>query len=172
MLKNSKSRLTAAGITTAACALAVAGVTAASAASPAGARPGVSGTEHFYVMTTSPTSTQDSAIMTGVFTVAAVDMPGRTVDTLKFPGGTVKLKHGAAQGKQTLNPKTCLFTASQTGRYTITGGTGRYAGISGRGTAKISILAVAARNSKGQCSQTLTPLAWQQVIEGSGPIHL
>jgi hypothetical protein len=171
MLKNYKSQLIAVGITAAACAMAVAGMTAASAASPAGARPGVSGTEHFYVMTTSPTSTRDSAIATGVFTAAGVDMTGRTVDTLKFPGGTFKVNHGAAQGKQTLNPKTCLFTASQTGKYTISGGTGVYAGISGRGTAKISILTVAARNSKGQCSQTLTPLAWQQVIEGSGPIH-
>jgi hypothetical protein len=172
MLKNYKSQLTAVGITVAACAMAVAGVTAASAASPAGARPGASGTEHFYAMTTSPTSTQDSAIATGVFTAGGVDMTGRTADTLKFPGGTLQVNHGAAQGKQTLNPMTCLFTASETGKYTISGGTGVYAGISGHGTAKISILAVAARNSKGQCSQTLTPVAWQQVIEGSGPIHL
>ena len=62
-----------------------------------------------------------------------------------------------------------LFTASQTGKYTISGGTGVYAGISGQGTATISILAVAARNTTGQCSQTLTPAAWHQVIEGAGP---
>ena len=171
MPKNYKSLLTAAGITAAACAMAVTGVTAASAASPAGARPGVSGTEHFSVMTTSPTSTRDSAIATGVFTAGGVDISGRTVDTLKFPGGTFKVNHGAAHGKQTLNPKTCLFTASETGTYTISSGTGIYTGISGQGTAKISILAIAARNSKGQCSQTRTPVAWQQVIEGSGPIH-
>jgi hypothetical protein len=172
MHKNYKSLLAAIGITAAACAVAVAGVTAASAASPAGARPAASGTEHFYAMTTSQTSNQDSAIATGVFTAGGVDMTGRTADTLKFPGGTLKINHGAAHGKQTLNPQTCLFTASETGNYTISGGTGVYAGISGHGTAKITILAVAARNSKGQCSQTLTPVAWQQVIEGSGPIHL
>lgn len=172
MPKNYKSLLTTAGITAAACAMAVTGVTVASAASPAGARPGIAGTEHFYAMTTSPTSTQDSAIATGVFTAGGVDMTGRTVDTLKFPRGTFKVNHGATSGKQTLNPKTCLFTVSETATYTISGGTGAYAGISGQGTAKISILAVASRNSKGQCSQTLTPVAWQQVIEGSGPIHL
>jgi hypothetical protein len=172
MFKNYKSLLTAVGITVAACAMAVAGVTAASAASPARARPAVSGTEHFYVMTNSPTSAQASAIATGVFTAGGVDVTGRTVDTLRFPAGTLKINHGAAHGKQTLNPQTCLFTASETGNYTISGGTGVYAGISGHGTAKITILAVAARNSKGQCSQTLTPVAFQQVIEGSGPIHL
>ena len=172
MPKNHKGLLIAAGITAAACAMATAGLTAASAASPPGARPGISGTEHLYVMTTSPTSTQDSAIATGVFTAGGTDTPGRAVDTLKFPGGTFKVNHGAAQGKQTLNPQTCLFTATETGTYTISGGTGAYTGISGQGTAKISILAVAARNPKGQCSQTLTPVAWQQVIQGSGPIHL
>jgi hypothetical protein len=44
MPKNYKSLLTTAGITAAACAMAVTGVTAASAASPAGARPGIAGT--------------------------------------------------------------------------------------------------------------------------------
>jgi hypothetical protein len=72
MPKNYKSLLTTAGITAAACAMAVTGVTAASAASPAGARPGIAGTERFYAMTTSPTSTQDSAIATACSPPAAL----------------------------------------------------------------------------------------------------
>jgi hypothetical protein len=170
--KNHKHLLVAVGTAVASCAMAVCGLTAASAANSAGTRPVVSGSEKFYAMTTSPTSSRYSAIATGVFTAGGFDDSGRTADTLHFPGGTFRVNHGATHGTQVLNPRTCLFTARQKGAYTISGGTGRYAGISGSGTAVISILGVGARNSKGQCSQNLTPVAWQQVISGKGHVKL
>jgi hypothetical protein len=42
----------------------------------------------------------------------------------------------------------------------------------GHGTYHLIVLLIAARNSKGQCSQTKLPLAFQQIITGSGPVHL
>jgi hypothetical protein len=160
-------------IVTIAGAIAVSGATAASAASPGTVRSLASGTEHFHYMTTSATSSKASIIATGVFTGGGVDTSGKTADTVTFPRGTFKINHpGATHGKQTLNPRTCLFTDSETGSYTLGGGTGAYAGISGHGTAVITILAVTARNSAGKCSMTLPPAAWQQVINASGPVHL
>jgi hypothetical protein len=159
--------LAATAAAAAAGAFALTGVTAASAASPA-----VSGTEHFQFMTTSPTSSNASIIATGVFTAGGVDHPGRTTDTLVFPTGSFKVTHSKPTGTQTLNPKTCLLTATQTGTYTISGGTGAYSGISGHGTYQATILAVAARTAQGKCSTTLAPAAWQQVIKASGPVHL
>ena len=172
MHKHHKHLLATVGTAVASCAIAVCGLTAASAANSAGTRPDVSGSETFYAMTTSPTSSRYSAIATGVFTAGGFDDSGRTADTLHFPGGTIRIRHGATHGTQVLNTKTCLFKASQTGAYTVSGGTGRYAGIRGSGTAVISILAVGARNSKGQCSQQLPPIAWQQVITGKGHVKL
>lgn len=148
-------------------AIVLAGMTAANAASPA-----VSGTEHFHFMTTSPTSSNASIIATGVFTAGGIDHPGRTTDMLVFPTGSFKVAHSKPTGTQTLNPKTCLFTADQTGTYTISGGTGTYTGIGGHGTYQAHILAVTARNAQGNCSTTLAPAAWQQVITASGPVHL
>jgi hypothetical protein len=42
----------------------------------------------------------------------------------------------------------------------------------GHGTYHLIVLLITARNSKGQCSQTKLPLASQQIITGSGPVHL
>jgi hypothetical protein len=149
------------------------GVAAASARPAGPARPAVSGTEQFHLMTTSGTAKKASLIATGVFTAGGVDMVGNKVDTAVFSNGTFKINHpGKTTGKQHFDPKTCLLTASVTGKYTISGGTGSYAGISGSGTAVINILAVAARNSAGACSMKLPPVAWQQTITGTGPIKL
>ena len=57
------------------------------------------------------------------------------------------------------------------GTYTLTSGTGTYAGITGNGTYKLSILAIGAR-SGGKCSQSKPPVAWHQVINASGPVSL
>ena len=146
-------------------------------AGPASASPGaasspatVKGTEHIQIMTTSGTATTASAIVWGVFTAAGVDHMGNTVDTLVLPGGTVKVRHPGG-GPGTFNPKTCLFTANESAAFTIVGGTGRYKGVKGHGTALVSVVGLGAK-VKGTCSQTAPPVAFHQVINGSGPVTL
>jgi hypothetical protein len=147
-------------------------------AGPASASPGaasrtaaVKGTEHIQIMTTSGTATTASAIVWGVFTAAGVDHMGNTVDTLVLPGGTVKVRHPGGGGPGTFNPKTCLFTANESAAFTIVGGTGRYKGVKGHGTAVVSVVGLGAK-VKGACSQTAPPVAFHQVINGSGPVTL
>jgi len=145
-------------------------------ASPAGAAPvaaaKVTGTEHFQMMTTSGTTSAFPVIAYGVFTTSGVDHEsGGAAATFVFPGGTVKVRHTSGTGPQSFNPKTCLLQAHLHGTYTLTGGTGKYKGISGHGTYTLSILGIGAK-SKGTCSQTLPPVAWQQVIDASGPVTL
>lgn len=122
-------------------------------------------------MTTLATATTASAIAWGLFTAGGVDHMGNTIDTIVFPGGTVRVKHPAGGGPGTVNPKTCLLTASERVGYSIVGGTGKYKGISGHGTAAVTIVAIAAK-VKGACSETANPVAWQQVIAASGPARL
>jgi hypothetical protein len=131
------------------------------------------GTETFQMMTTSGTSSTSSVIASGVFTAPGTDHESTTGNTASFvfPNGTVSVKHSRGTGKQSLDPKTCLLTVNLHGTYTLTGGTGAYAGISGNGTYKLSILAIGAR-SGGKCSQSKPPLAWHQVINATGPVTL
>jgi len=159
-------------VSVAAAAAAVAAMGGASLAA-ASAHTAVSGTENFQMMTTSATSTTDSVIASGVFTAPGVDHENQSNNTAKFvfSNGTVSLKHSPGTGTQSENPKTCLLTVNLHGTYTLTGGTGAYAGITGNGTYKLSILAIAAR-SGGKCSQSMPPVAWHQVINASGPVSL
>jgi len=159
------------GAAAAAGTLALTGAAAANAASPSPARPGATGTEHFQLVTASATSNTLSAIATGVFTAGGVDHPGSSADTLTFPGGTFKVAPSAGTGTQTLNPKTCLLSISLKGTYKIFDGTGTYTGISGHGTCQLSTLGIAAR-SAGKCTQNSPPVTYQQIIQGSGPVHL
>ena len=90
---------------------------------------------------------------------------------LVFANGSFKIAHSPGKGTQSFNPKTCLMTINFHGTYTLSGGTGAYAGISGSGKYKLSILAMAAR-SGGKCSTTTPPAAWQQIINATGPVKL
>ncbi len=162
-------RILASAVTVAAAATVIGGAGLAAAST----HTGVSGTENFQMMTTSATSTTDSVIASGVFTAPGVDHENQSNNTAKFvfSNGTVSLKHSPGTGTQSENPKTCLLTVNLHGTYTLTGGTGAYAGITGNGTYKLSILAIGAR-SGGKCSQSMPPLAWHQVINASGPVSL
>ena len=159
-----------AGSAVAAGAIAVSGVAVASAASHT-AGPAVSGTEQFQLMNTSPTSSNSSLIAHGLFTAGGVDHSGSKVDTVVFSNGSFKITHAKGTGTQHFNPKTCLLTVSQKGTYTLSGGTGAYAGISGGGNYQLSILAVGAK-SGGTCSKTAPPVAFQQLIRASGPVKM
>lgn len=165
MLKVRSRLLGAAGALAAAGAITVSGVAAAAAHTNA------SGTEQFQLMSTSATSSTSSIIARGVFTAGGVDHAGSKVDTAVFSNGSFKIAHSKGTGSQSFNPKTCLMTVNQHGTYTLSGGTGKYAGISGSGTYQVSILAVGAR-SGGTCSKTKPPVAFQQIIKASGPVKL
>ena len=107
-------------------------------------------------------------IARGVFTAGGVDIEtSNTTDTLKFPNGTIRLRHSEPVGPQSFNPRTCLSTVHQHGTYTLLGGTGKYAGISGHGTFRLDVLAVGAR-SHGKCSQNKPLVAFELIIRASG----
>ncbi len=106
-----------------------------------------------------------------MFTAGGVDHSGNSAAKAVFPGGTFQIKHPAGKGPQTFSPKTCLFTLSQHGTYTLAHGTGRFKDIKGHGKYQISVMELAAR-SGGKCSQTKPPAAFQLIIRASGPAKL
>ena len=177
MQKYRNKLLAAAAAVVAAGAVAVTGLTGASAATirPAApaVRPSVSGIEHFQLMTTSATSNKESIIALGsVFTAGGVDHAGNRVDRVVFPGGTFKIRHFKGHGTTRVNPVTCLLRINRHGTYRLRAGTGKYAGISGHGRYRLKIRAVAARNANGHCTQSKPPVAFQQIIKAHGPVKL
>jgi hypothetical protein len=149
----------------------VAAVLGGTGLAAASTTPAASGIEHFQFVNDSATSTTPSVIASGKFTAGGVDIQGAGTDTLKLPGGTFKLRHSPGTGKQSSNPRTCLATIHLHGTYTLGHGTGRYAGISGHGTYKASILAIG-QKVHGTCSRSRPPAASQLIINASGPVSL
>ena len=144
---------------------------ATASASPSS--PAVSGTEHFYLMTTQPTATRYSVIATGLFTAGGTDISGRNSDLIKLPGGSFKIHHGGRLHvvKMQLNRKTCLANFVATAGFTVGNGTGVYKGISGSGKAVIKSLFIA-RRSKGACNANATPVVSQETITATGKVKL
>jgi uncharacterized membrane protein len=155
--------------------VAAAGIVAGSlaTASASSATPAASGTEHFYLMTTSGTATTEPVIATGVFTTSGVDHTGNKIDKVVVGGGTFKINHsGSETGAPKVNTKTCFVTFSGSSKFTVGGGTGTYKGISGSGKAVISIVGILGRTSGGACSDNAKPVAWQQTIRGTAHVTL
>jgi hypothetical protein len=158
---------------TAALAAAVGG-SALAVASTGSAPHQAASTEHLQLVSTSPTSPNAALIAYGsAFTASGTDHQGKgNVDNVTFANGTFKITHKMTGGTQHFNPATCQFTVAATATYKLSGGTGAYKGLSGSGTAKVSVLGIGARNSQGKCSKTLPPVAQQQIIQASGPATL
>jgi hypothetical protein len=166
MLKH--HRLLLAG--TAAAIIAVTGVTTASA-SPR-VDQAASGPEYIQVMSTATAPGPASAIARGVFAAAGQAYLGSArTGKLVFPGGTITLSHHAGRGTSQFDPRACLSVISQPGTYQITGGTGRYAGITGHGTYQLTLEMVTAR-SHGTCSSAQPPVAQQELLRLSGPVRI
>ena len=165
-----------ASLTGIACGAATLSLVAPAMAAPAGvsAHPAATGTEHFQLVGTSTTSRTGHVIAYGVFTgAAAVDHMGKTAAKFVFSNGSFKVsfKNGKG-GTESFNPKTCLAQASQPGTYTISGGTGKYKGITGDGKFTFTLLAIGAKNGQGKCVHNTPPAEFQVIIHASGPVTL
>jgi hypothetical protein len=156
--------------TVAAAGLVAGGLATASASSATSA---ASGTEHFYLMTTSATSTKEVFIAAGVFTASGTDHEGSKIDTVVVKGGTFKINHsGKTTGAPKVNTKTCFATLNGTAKFTVEDGTGVYKGLTGSGTAKISVVGILGRTKSGACSGNAKPVAWQETIRATAHVKL
>jgi excisionase family DNA binding protein len=112
-----------------------------------------------------------SAIATGAFTAGGTaDLPSGK-GTLRFSGGTIKLKAKPGPFKNRPNLKICLDTAVASGTYMLVSGTGAYEGISGsrKFTARFTEVGPIVN---GKCSTKANAVASQGLITASGPVSL
>jgi hypothetical protein len=155
--------------------LPAAAMVGAAGLSAASASPAVSGAEHFQIVRISATTATSSVVATGAFTAGGTIAGGNGnngTGTVRVPGGTFKITHHTVHAKGSVNPRTCLFTVTGDGTYKLGSGTGKYAGIAGSGKFALRIVAVDARDSKGKCTMTKPPAAYQQILTLQGQASL
>jgi hypothetical protein len=147
---------------------------------PAGASPlaptAVSGAEHFQAMTTSATANTQGVIAWGAFTAAGVDHENSSnaatsTDLFTFPGGSFKVTHTTKSMAGGFT-KSCFASFTGKGTFKLSGGTGKYKGISGSGTFTFTDIGIAPKTKKGACNENANPIANQQVIAASGSVKL
>ena len=154
-------RIAALLATAALAALALTGATAAGASSTP------SDIEHWTVESANPVSAIATLIARGPLTI------GGTINLLtghvQLPGGTLTLSHHQVWGTQGENPRTCLATVTSAGTYRVADGTGRYRGISGHGTYRLTAYAIV-RKINGQCATKVIPYAQTELLTADGPL--
>jgi hypothetical protein len=93
-------------------------------------------------------------------------------DDLVFAGGSMHLISTIVDVSLSVDPRTCILTASiqQTGE--IAGGTGRFAAASGTVVGKVDAWALARRNPDGSCSEDQAPLVEIDRISAHGTLSL
>jgi hypothetical protein len=129
-------------------------------------------TVRFTTVQINPANNANShVIATGFFTAGGIDHPlNNNNDVFRFGDGTLKVHHPGGKFKFHKNPKTCLVGFTLHGKYTLGGGTGAYANITGHGTYAGSFAGVEPRKSNGKCNNKANPRGFEGSIIGHGPV--
>ena len=140
-----------------------------------------SGTQRFVFTTHSMAATPVyRAVATGVFratgTAQATSIAPTAPLKATFSDGTLLITQvSAGRQSRAINTTTCAVAFTETGaRFTVASGTGRYKGISGRGTATLKFTGRLPKLSNGNCNESATPIAGTTTtfIDVSGPVTL
>ena len=128
------------------------------------AAPHTSGTEHILALGTNPNGAP-VVIARGPIHAQGKDVVvNDSRDRFVFPKGALIIRHHATGHHDSFDKVTCYGRHTETGTYTILGGTRAYAHASGHGTYHLLVQFVV-------CSQSNPPRVFQLQINASGPIN-
>lgn len=119
-----------------------------------------------------------SGVVTGVGRIVEVasrpgDPDNLDRDQIVFPDGRLNLVSVSKAPSFSLDPETCVYTATIRQRGSIEGGTGRYAHASGRSPqATVVARGVLGRNADGSCSTQKAPLFEVDTFSTRGTLSL
>ena len=127
-----------------------------------------SGIEYFLIDLSS-----SQTVAHGVFTGGGRDDANHSdFDILHLGGGTLRVTHPNKDShiKFSLNPKSCFFSLTGTGTYTLGYGTGRFTGVTGHGRYVLKEQGIAPRTSAGACNGNARPKPLIGYVNASGPV--
>jgi hypothetical protein len=106
----------------------------------------------------------------------ALSGPANGTSSLDFRAGKLTVRHKQTSGgtQPSFNPKTCVFSQSQGGVYTVVGGTGKFYGATGHGNFKTYFALVFPRLKNGKCntSQSAQPVSGKISFLAYGPLSV
>lgn len=138
------------------------------------ARPGpaaaASGSKETFLLSYGPHESE-VVVAHGAIVGGGKDVQHGQYDVLQLGGGSVRINHPDSKSHvhQHFDPKTCFASFTITGPYTLSHGTGRYAGTTGHGTYKVTGNALAKRKN-GACNTHTNPKVEAAYIKATGPI--
>ena len=102
--------------------------------------------------------------------------PANGTSSFNFRAGKLTVKHKQTSGtsQPTLNSRTCVFSQSQGGIYTVVGGTGKFHGATGHGKYQVVFAIVFPRLKNGKCntSQSAKPVRGKITFAAHGPLSV
>jgi hypothetical protein len=119
-----------------------------------------------------------SGVFSATGTMQATSTASNAPLKATFPNGTFLLNEvSAGRTSGSINPSTCAAVYTNTGvTYKISNGTGKYAGITGNGTASLKFTGTLPKLSNGKCNEAsnATPVAGSvtSVVHAVGPVTL
>ena len=156
-----------------------AGITASGESSTQAASAKVASIEHFRVAAVGDAkgigtrfARPIGVVAHGVFTGAGRAVEDGQIDTFHLGGGTLVVRITLRTATTTWHNAACFFTASGRGRYHILSGTGRFAGVTGRGTVRYHGQGVSVRPAHGPCDVTRKPRYEFDVINAQGSARM
>lgn len=92
---------------------------------------------------------------------------------LHLKNGTINISHGPGTSRQTVDTANCHTSLVESDlKYQITGGTGKYAKITGSGTADLIVVAALPLvHGKCDASQSAVPNSASETFSAIGPVH-
>jgi hypothetical protein len=98
------------------------------------------------------------------------DPPNTSRDDLVYPEGTMHLLTTPTGGSLSINPDSCVATATATSTAQITGGTGQFTNATGSFTGTDTGRGVAARNPDGSCALDKPALHEVEILTSTGTL--
>ncbi|MGH9094838.1 MAG: hypothetical protein ACRDXE_06730 [Acidimicrobiales bacterium] len=138
-------------------------------AAPASAQPAHhshASIEHFTEVNTSTTGAPGPILARGAITAAGHDKSvSDSQSSFVFPRGTLTVDHAAVTSTDRFDARTCVGRHSETGTYSIVGGTRAYATVTGYGRYTVSV-------TTHGCDPSAPPTSLVFVLQASGPLWL
>lgn len=120
-------------------------------------------TEYIQFLSTNPNGTP-VVIANGPIHARGTDIPVNAHrDRLVFPNGTVRIRHSAVSHHSSFDRTTGYFRETESGTYTVIGGSGAYSHASGRGIYNLLAQGVGT-------SQNKPPKVFMLQIHAHGPL--